>query len=333
MTITIKERLDKLISNELKITRNQALLLIKHKKVKINDKLISKGGFIAKIEDVVDIELNEIEPMEKKDINFECEIIYEDDDLIVVNKPYNLTVHKAPSEKNPTLQEWLVFKNKTLSTVYGKERDGIVHRLDKPTSGAIIIAKNNESHLNLSNQLQNKTMGRYYLAIIDKPIKKDAIIDRYIGRLRSNRIKFSVNTSLKKRNATSFFTKIALSNDGEHELIAIKLITGRTHQIRAHLESANRHIIGDELYGYKGDISLNHRIFLHAYILYINHPTIKEDISFVATLKDDMRNFLNTNFNKEEIDEVMDKDNIINSFKLLDDELFRSDAGVFKRED
>jgi 23S rRNA pseudouridine1911/1915/1917 synthase len=241
---------------------------------------------------------------------------------MIINKPYNLTTHKAPSEKNPTLQEWLTFKGKTLSTIYGKEREGIVHRLDKPTSGAIVVAKNNEAHLNLSNQLQNKSMGRYYLGIIDKTIKDDILVDKALGRLRNNRIKFSVNTALKKRDAASMFCKIANDFEEKNELIAIKLFTGRTHQIRAHLESINRHLIGDTLYGYKGDIEMEHRIFLHAYLLFLVHPRTGKQMTFKANLHNDMSLFLDKNFNKREIDEKISSDNIINGFDIFDKRMY-----------
>ncbi len=241
---------------------------------------------------------------------------------MVINKPYNLTTHKAPSEKNPTLQEWLIYKNKTLSTIYGKEREGIVHRLDKPTSGAIIIAKNNEAHLNLSNQLQNKSMGRYYLGIINSPIKDDVLVDRALGRLRNNRIKFSVNTALKKRESISVFCKIAKDVNEQNELISIKLITGRTHQIRAHLESMNRNLIGDTLYGYKGEMELNNRIFLHAYLLYFIHPRSGEKMTIKANLHDDMSLFLNNNFERREIDEKIDTNNLIDAFSDFNERLY-----------
>lgn len=321
------ERLDKILSDFLKTSRSQILQLIKNDKISISSKIVSKGGFVCKIGDRVDIDLSHQSTDETpKKIDFDCDIIYEDEDLLIVNKPYNLTTHKAPSEKNPTLQEWLVHKGKTLSTIYGKEREGIVHRLDKPTSGAIVIAKNNEAHLNLSNQLQNKTMGRYYLGIINKNIKEDALINKPLGRLRNNRLKFSVNTSLKKRDAISMFHKIESSNTDDKELIAIKLITGRTHQIRAHLEGMNRSLLGDELYGYKKDknLILNSRIFLHAYLLFLTHPRSGKEMTFKANLKDDMSLFIQNNFKEKEVYEKITSSNIFNSFNDLDELLCHS---------
>lgn len=297
--------------------------LIKNERVLCKDKIIKKGGHIAKIGDIIDIHLEsnsaKNEPLK---IDFDCEIIYEDEDFMIINKPYNLTTHKAKSEKNPTLQEWLTYKGKTLSTIYGEEREGIVHRLDKPTSGAIVVAKNNEAHLNLSKQLQNKSMGRYYLGIIDKSIKDDILVDRALGRLRNNRIKFSVNTSLKKREAMSMFCKVATDFEENKELIVIKLITGRTHQIRAHLESMNRHLIGDTMYGYSGDMVLDHRIFLHAYLLFLIHPRTGEKMTFRASLHDDMSLFLDNNFDKREVNEKIETDRIIDSFDAYNKRMY-----------
>lgn len=210
--------------------------------------------------------------------------------------------------------DWLKLKNISLSTISGEERHGIVHRLDKGTSGVMVIAKTNEAHLNLSKQLEDKSMGRYYLAILDLALKENVIIEKPIGRNPNNRLKMSIEEN--GRYAKSAFSKIALSDNEKFELIACKLYTGRTHQIRVHLSSINRHILGDNLYGFKGELNKINRFLLHAYYLYLTHPVTNKQMCFKANLPEDMKNFLNTNFQKENINDKIDEKHIINSFSF-----------------
>jgi 23S rRNA pseudouridine1911/1915/1917 synthase len=229
---------------------------------------------------------------------------------LVINKPPHLVVHSAPSVKEATLVDWLKSKNIRLSTISGEERHGIVHRIDKETSGALVIAKTNEAHQFLSEQLSNKSMGRYYLAIIDLPLKEDCEIDRPIGRNPKNRLKNAVIPNGKQ--AKTRFIKLCGEKE---ELIACKLFTGRTHQIRVHLNSINRHIIGDELYGAKESME---RILLHAYILYLIHPKTKKLMQFTAPLFSDMKEKINQ-ICKEEKDEKLNENYIIDRFSNFTD--------------
>jgi 23S rRNA pseudouridine1911/1915/1917 synthase len=209
-------------------------------------------------------------------------------------------VHPAPSVKEPTLVDWLIYRGVSLSTISGEERHGIVHRIDKETTGALVIAKTNEAHQKLSLQLQDKSMGRYYLAIVDYPLKDDAIIDKPIGRNPNNRLKMDVVAD--GREAQTAFVKLA-QGSGSVELIAAKLFTGRTHQIRVHLQTLGRHILGDILYGFKSKRDIIARVYLHAYLLYMVHPVSGRKIEFVAPLFDDMREYLSHNFDQGDIDE------------------------------
>lgn len=315
-------RLDKFLAQNIDASRNQIEQLIKKEFVKVDGKIINKTGLKLKENQNVEVFFPEAQLNKRKDEEFlknsledkEVEIIYEDDYILVLNKPYNLTVHDAPSVKDATLVDWLKLKNISLSTISGEERHGIVHRLDKGTSGVMVIAKTNEAHLNLSKQLEDKSMGRYYLAILDLPLKENMIIEKPIGRNPNNRLKMSIEEN--GRYAKSAFSKIALSDNEKFELIACKLYTGRTHQIRVHLSSINRHILGDNLYGFKGELNKINRFLLHAYYLYLTHPVTNKQMCFKANLPEDIKNFLNTNFQKENINDKIDEKHIINSFSF-----------------
>ena len=315
-------RLDKFLAQNIDASRNQIEQLIKKEFVKVDGKITNKTGLKLKENQNVEVFFPEAQLNKRKDEEFlknsledkEVEIIYEDDYILVLNKPYNLTVHDAPSVRDATLVDWLKLKNISLSTISGEERHGIVHRLDKGTSGVMVIAKTNEAHLNLSKQLEDKSMGRYYLAILDLALKENMIIEKPIGRNPNNRLKMSIEEN--GRYAKSAFSKIALSDNEKFELIACKLYTGRTHQIRVHLSSINRHILGDNLYGFKGELNKINRFLLHAYYLYLTHPVTNKQMCFKANLPKDIKNFLNTNFQKENINDKIDEKHIINSFSF-----------------
>lgn len=171
-------RLDVFLAKKLNQSRNQVALLIEKDCVQVNDKIQDKNSFKLKNGDIISITslklYDEIKP--QFEVDFDIDILYEDEDLLVLNKPSNLVVHGASSVKNATLVDWLIEKKYTLSNLGGEIRAGLVHRLDKDTSGAILIAKNNFTHQKLSEQLADKSMGRIYLALIDLPLKEDKII-------------------------------------------------------------------------------------------------------------------------------------------------------------
>ncbi len=297
------ERLDKFLSTVLETTRNQVLSLIKDGHVSVDAKVVTKTGLKLKAEQTVHIDFPEAVVTEPLEVDFDVEILFEDDDLLVINKPKGLTVHPAPSVKEATLVDWLKHKGIRLSTISGEERHGIVHRLDKGTTGVMVVAKNNETHEALSLQLQDRTMGRYYLAIINIPLKDNIIVDKPIGRSSTNRLKMAVVEGAKESKTQ--FSKIYPSKDEKDELIACKLYSGRTHQIRVHLESLGRGIIGDHLYGFKSKEDKINEIFLHAYILYFVHPTSKEKMEFVAPVHESMMTYLEENFDMDYINESL----------------------------
>jgi 23S rRNA pseudouridine1911/1915/1917 synthase len=233
----------------------------------------------------------------------------------VINKPPFLTVHPAPSVKEVTVVDWLIKKGISLSTISGDERHGIVHRIDKQSSGALVIAKNNEAHKNLSAQLEDKSMGRYYLSLIDIPLKSDLIVDKPIARNRTNRLKMDVISG--GRESKSAFCKIALSENQKTELIAAKLFTGRTHQIRVHLNLLSRHILGDSLYGFKSQNSKIPRVMLHAYLLYLKHPKTGKSLLIKAPLFEDFNDLIKKYFQEDEINEKMESSYIIKRFSTF----------------
>ena len=308
--VEVVGRLDKVLTQECKESRNQVEQLIKEGGVFVNGKVITKSGYRLMIDDIVEYTFKEAVAKKRGVVDFDVEILYEDDVMMVINKPSGLVVHPAPSVRDATLVDWLVQKGISLSTIAGEERHGIVHRIDRDTTGALVIAKTNEAHIKLSDQLRDKSMGRYYLALIDSPLKESGVVEKPIGRNRKSRFKMDIVPNGKR--AKSAFYKLA-ECDTNVELVAVKLFTGRTHQIRVHLSSLGRHILGDVLYGFKSKQDTIKRVYLHAYKLYLKHPITDEYMEFVAPLFPDMQDFIYRKFNQGEINEKIDPA-IINSY-------------------
>ncbi len=274
-------RLDKFLSEKLNTSRNQIENLIKNSLVKINDKEAKKGGIKLKIGDIIEIKKPKIKTSEKKEVNFKIPILYEDDDLLVINKPPGIVVHPAPSYKDATLVDWLKEKGYKLSNIAGEERFGIVHRIDKETSGALVIAKNNPTHEFLAKQLKDKSMGRYYIMLLNEELKEPKCVNAPIGRNPKNRIKMAVVKGGKE--AKTLFVPIFKN------LTAAKLYTGRTHQIRVHLNKIGRYILGDTTYG-KKEQNIP-RVMLHAKEIYFTHPNGKK-LSIIAPIFEDFKNLI-----------------------------------------
>jgi len=312
-TATESIRLDAFLAKEIGQTRSQIAQLIKQECVYVDTKMVARPGVKLKVDQKVKVDFPEVKTQKALEVDFDVEILYEDDDILVINKPSGVTVHPAPSVKEATLVDWLKHKGIRLSTISGEERHGIVHRLDKGTSGTMVVAKNNEAHEFLSLQLQDKSMGRYYIAVVTPPLKDDeTIIEKNIGRSSHNRLKMAcVETG---KYAKTLFRTLLPSLDEHNQLVACKLFTGRTHQIRVHLENINRHIIGDHIYALTPKDEKSERILLHAYILYLIHPTTKEKMTFSASFDETMSGYMNKKFDMEQVNEIMDTDNIISSF-------------------
>jgi len=185
-------RLDRVLAAQLPHSRNQIEKMIRAGQVMIGNQTVVKPGY--KVESNVCVRYYFVDPpdRDKLPVDFDVAVLYEDADILVVNKPAGLVVHPAPSVKEPTLVDWLVERGVSLSTLSGEERHGIVHRIDKDTTGALVIAKNNTAHQHLSAQLQDKSMGRCYLAVINQPIKSSKTVEAPIGRNPKNRLKMAV---------------------------------------------------------------------------------------------------------------------------------------------
>ena len=230
------------------------------------------------------IEVNYIKKESNSDLlpyNIKLDIVYEDEYLLVVNKPKGLVVHPGDGHHNDTLVNALIYANKELSTVNGLERVGIVHRIDKDTSGLILICKDDFTHKEIAKQLENHSMHREYIALVDGVINVDygKIIGK-IGRDKNNRLKMAID-EINGKDAITHFTVIKRYSN--FTLIKCKLETGRTHQIRVHMSSINHPIVGDKLYG--GSCSLfNDGQLLHAYQLTFFHPILKKEISLTCDL-------------------------------------------------
>ena len=320
------DRLDSFLSTQLETSRNQISQLIKKSYVSVNGKVSAKTGLKLKEGDTISVIFPEVKPTEALEVTFDVDVLFEDDHILVINKPSGVTVHPAPSVKEATLVEWLKKRGISLSTISGEERHGIVHRLDKGTSGAMVIAKTNEAHEKLAEQLVDRTMGRFYLALIDQPLKDNLIVDKAIARNQHNRLKMATSTHEKAKEAKTAFAKLKATENQAHELIACKLFSGRTHQIRVHLESLSRRIVGDHLYGFKSKKDIIERIFLHAYVLYLTHPITGEKMEFTATLPADLQKVIDEIFTPDECSELKDKllkpATLRNAFSDIDDWLF-----------
>ena len=285
-----KQRLDLyLLETEFKDkSRSFVQNLIKDEHVLVND-LKVKTGYILKTGDEVTI--FDVEPvkLDLNPVNLNLDILYEDEHLLVINKPEGLVVHPASSYHEPTLVHGLMHQVESLSSINGVIRPGIVHRIDKDTSGLLVVAKTDEAHQNLSEKLKNHEIKRTYLALVYHDFaEEEGTITAPIGRHPKNRLKMTVIEDGK--HAVTHF-KVLKRFDKKYTLISCELETGRTHQIRVHMAYINHPIVGDPLYGPKQVIS-DHGQFLHATKLSFEHPIKKEYMTFTADIPDYFQKFI-----------------------------------------
>ena len=280
MEVIIKEagnRLDKSLADLTELSRSQANEAIKAGTVLVNGKL-AKAKYVVKEGDVITYELPEEEVLEYKAEDIPLDIIYEDADVAVVNKPQGMVVHPSAGHTSGTLVNALMYHVKDLSSINGVVRPGIVHRIDKDTSGLLMIAKNDKAHNALAAELKDKKSLRKYVAIVHGNLPNDrGVIEAPIGRSDKDRKKQAVTA--KGKPAVTRFT--VLERFGNYTLVELQLETGRTHQIRVHMAYIGHPVAGDPLYGPRKTLK-GHGQFLHAKTLGFTHPTTGELVEFTA---------------------------------------------------
>lgn len=273
-------RLDVIVSSATEYTRSRVSGLVTEGVVTVNGVPAKKSGQTVKMGDEIVLDVPEVvTKIEKKDIP--VEIIYEDSDVAVINKPQGLTVHPAGGNYDNTLVNALMYRLDSLSGINGEVRPGIVHRLDKDTSGVMIVAKNDKSHLSLSKQIADRTVRKEYLALLEGNLSADkGTVVTKIGRNPKNRKLMAVTGD--GREAITEYEVITRFN--ENCLVLFHIVTGRTHQIRVHAKHLGHPVVGDKSYGYKKQKFALDGQLLHAYRLTVTHPTSGEGMTFTASL-------------------------------------------------
>jgi len=281
-------RIDKALADKVDFSRTRLQQLISDGLVEVNDEVV-KANYKIKKDDEITIEVPEAVEYSVKPYPMDLDIRYEDDDIIVINKPKGLIVHPSASTKEHTLVEGVLYHCHDLSGINGVMRPGVVHRIDKDTTGLIIMAKNDRAHQFLADQLADKTMNRKYYALVHGVIPHDnGTINAPIGRNPLDRQSMAVTDKNGKEAITQFFVRERFN---KHTLIECHLKTGRTHQIRVHMQYIGYPIVNDPKYAPKrqrGDGQL-----LHAFELTFIHPTTKERMTINAPLPDNFKDYLN----------------------------------------
>ena len=284
------ERLDIYLSKQLNITRSAVKNLIDGKKILVNGKNV-KAGYIVSTGDVVIVESVEKHELTAEPQNIPLEIVYEDDDLLVINKPQGMCVHPAVGNYDGTLVNALTYKIKNLSSVNGDFRPGIVHRLDKDTSGLLIVAKNDKAHIELARQIQTKECKRHYLALLEGKLNCDrGEVETYIARSKKNRQMMEVCDENRGKLALTHYEVV--ERYAGYTLVHFELKTGRTHQIRVHAKYLGHPVVGDKVYGKKGGEKGLLGQLLTAYKICFEQPTTKKQIECEVPLPDYFQNFL-----------------------------------------
>ena len=304
-----KIRLDKFLTENLKnLSRSQIKKIIVSKNIKINKKQIIASSEKIKENDLIEVNMPEIKTDYIKPKKINLDIIYEDEDIIVINKNSGLIVHPGAGNKDETLVNGLLYLYKNnLSNLNGEFRPGIVHRIDKDTSGIIVVAKNNHAHALLSEQFSKHTISRKYVALVWGVIRPlNGKISTLISRSKKNRQLMSVSDRLGKKAVTNYKTIKTFSSKEIPKISLVECIleTGRTHQIRVHLEYKGNPLVGDKKYGKKKTkfkkinkkfneiLSSFSRQALHAKSLGFIHPTKKKFVNFDSKLPNDFRKML-----------------------------------------
>lgn len=283
------ERIDKLLTSFEGWSRSQVQQWIKEGAVTINDQAVKSNYKVAE-GDQITLTVPEPEPLEIKAENIPLDIVFEDEDVIVVNKPRGMVVHPAPGHYSQTLVNALMYHCKDLSGINGVIRPGIVHRIDKDTSGLLMVAKNDLAHESLVSQLKAKTTKRLYKAIVHGVVPhQHGTIDAPIGRDKKDRQSMAV-TDENSREAVTHFT--VLECFANHTYVQCELETGRTHQIRVHMKYIGFPLVGDPKYGPKKKTVDIEGQALHAEVLGFVHPRTGQELEFEAPIPPEMEEVL-----------------------------------------
>ena len=282
------KRIDSYLIEKLNLSRSKIQSMIKNKQILVNNKE-TKNSYILKNGDTITSEEYVEEEMKAVPEKMDLDIVYEDEDVIVVNKKNGVVVHPAVGNKHGTLVNGLLYHSK-LSDINGEFRPGIVHRIDAYTTGLLVIAKNNEAHLSLAKQLEEKTTTRKYIALVHGVVNTDTgTIDAPIGRDINDRKKMAV-TDVNAKNAVTHFKVLERYKDTT--LIELQLETGRTHQIRVHMNYIGYPVVNDPVYG-KRKLFDNTGQCLHAKTLGFIHPRTGKYMEFTSELPECFINILN----------------------------------------
>ena len=290
------DRLDVYLSEQLgDMSRSYIQKIIKDKKVEVNGK-VEKAKYLVKEDDKIKIEIPTPKLLEVVPQNIPIDIVYEDNDVLIVNKPQNMVVHPAPGNYENTLVNAILYHCKDkLSSINGVIRPGIVHRIDKDTSGLLMIAKNNNAHNSLAEQLKDHSITREYEFICHGVVKEDKVtVDKPLGRNPKDRLKMAIVKDGK--HAVTHFEVIQRFDNFTH--MRARLETGRTHQIRVHALSINHPLLGDPVYGPKNSKFKLDGQTLHAKKIGFIHPTTNEYIEFDSELPDYFKNIIKKLENK-----------------------------------
>ena len=281
-------RIDQYLVEKLNFTRSKIEKMIKDDKVKVNGNIVKKS-YILKQDDFIEVEEYNEPVMSIEPVDMNLDIVYEDHDVIIVNKANGVVVHPAPGNYSNTLVNGLMYHSKQLSSLNGEFRPGIVHRIDADTTGLLMVAKNDNAHAILAKQLEEKTTTRRYIALVWGVIKEDSgTIDAPIGRDKTDRKKMTV-TDENAKDAITHFTVLERYKDAT--LIELELKTGRTHQIRVHMNYINHPVVNDPVYGRRKIIDSTGQC-LHAKTLGFIHPSSNKYMEFDSNLPDCFLNIL-----------------------------------------
>ncbi len=276
------KRLDSYLADSTECTRSRIKVLCDNNLVYVNG-IVAKANKIVKNGDVINFTEPKPEILDLTPKNIDINVVYQDEDLAVINKPQGLTVHAGNGTDGDTLVNALLYHLDKLSSINGVIRPGIVHRIDKNTSGLLVVAKNDKAHLFLSSQLQDKTLNREYVALLEGNLKVDeGVISTFINRDKKDRTKMAVSSTGK--DATTRY-KVLKRYEG-YTLVKFVLETGRTHQIRVHAKHIGHPVVGDPEYGYKSNKFKLKGQLLHARKIEFVHPTLNKKMSFSVEMPD-----------------------------------------------